>query len=234
MAEAKRRQPGGEQRAVRSRDSAVYPEPVARLIESFAKLPGIGRRSAERLAMHVLTAPSEEAAAFARALSDVKTSVRHCDVCFNLCRERLCSICEDTRRDRSTVLVVEQPKELIALETAGAYRGLYHVLMGRIDPLEGIGPDAITIDALAARLEDPSKNTGGEPVRELILGTNPTLEGDGTALYMAEVLKGVCEQRGVAMTRLARGVPMGGQIETTGRAVLADAIAGRTAMARDS
>ncbi|MEM7623958.1 MAG: recombination mediator RecR, partial [Planctomycetota bacterium] len=186
----------------------------------------IGRRSAERLAMHILTAPKEDASALAAALRDVKTSVRHCDVCFNLSNGAVCSICEDHRRDRSTVLVVEQPKDLIALETTASFRGLYHVLMGRIDPLEGIGPESITVDALLARIESPGRNAGGERVQEVILGTNPTLEGDGTALYLAEVLN----RTGIKVTRLARGVPMGGQIEMTGRAVLADAIVGRTAV----
>lgn len=207
-------------------ERAAYPEPVARLIEEFARLPGIGRRSAERLAFHVLKAAPAEAAGLAGAITDVKRLVRHCEVCFNLSHGRLCGVCEDERRDAGLVLVVEQPKDLLALETTGAYRGTYHVLMGRLDPMDGVGPESLTLEGLLRRVREPGANTRGEAVREVILGTNPTLDGDGTALFIAEELKGSA----VRVTRLARGVPLGGQIEMTGRAVLADAIVGRTAV----
>jgi len=218
-------EPGQPSRSRYPEPSAgAYPEPVSRLIESFLRLPGIGRRSAERLAFHVLKSPEDEATALAGAIRDVKKLVRHCDVCFNLSREALCSICADARRDRSRVLAVEQPKDLLAIETTGAYRGLYHVLMGRIDPMEGVGPEDITLDALLRRVDEPSVNAGRTAIEEVILGTNPTLEGDATAMYIGEQLA----TRRVRVTRLARGVPLGGRLEQAGKAVLADAIEGRT------
>ncbi|MAY75063.1 MAG: recombination protein RecR [Phycisphaerae bacterium] len=205
---------------------SAYPEPVSRLIAELSRLPGVGPRSAERLAFHILKGSDDEAAALRAAIGDVKKLIRHCRVCFNLCQDALCAVCEDERRDASVVMVVEQPKDLIALETTGAFRGVYHVLMGRIDPIDGVGPEELTVSSLVDRVEQASQNTRGEAVREVILGMNPTLEGDGTALFLADALKAT----GVSVTRLARGVPVGGQIELTGRAVLADAIVGRTAM----
>lgn len=200
-----------------------YPEPVERLVNAFARLPGVGKRSAERLAFWVLTAPAEEALELARAVEAVKQDVRHCSVCFNLTDADPCAICADARRDRGLVLVVEQPRDLIALEQTSLHRGVYHVLLGRLSPLEGVGPEELTIVRLFARVEDASKNSGGEPVREVVLGLNPTLEGDGTALYLSEELS----KRGVAVTRLARGLPAGGTLEHASKAVLADALAGR-------
>ena len=203
-----------------------YPAPVETLITEFARLPGIGRRSAERLAFHILKSDAPSALALARAVEDVKKNIRHCSVCYNLTDADPCSICSDPQRDRGTVLVVEQPKDLIALEQTGMYRGLYHVLMGHISPLDGVGPSDLTIPALLARIDSPAGNPGGVPIRELVLGLNPTLEGDGTGLYLAEQLKA----RGVRLTRLARGLPSGGQLEYANKAVLADAIQGRQAM----
>ncbi len=200
-----------------------YPEPVERLVAAFAKLPGVGRRSAERLAFWVLTAAPDEALELARAVEAVKKDVRHCSVCFNLTDADPCAICSDTRRDRGVVLVIEQPRDLIALEQTGLHRGVYHVLLGRLSPLEGIGPEELTVGRLLGRVEDPSKNSGGEPVREVVLGLNPTLEGDGTALFLSEELS----RRGVSVTRLARGLPAGGTLEQASKAVLADALAGR-------
>jgi recombination protein RecR len=221
--------------AARARATA-YPESVQRLIEEFATLPGVGRRSAERLAFHVLKAGKDEAMGLARAISDVKNEVRHCAVCFNLADRRspvtdspartLCAICELSTRERSVVMVVEQPKDLIALEQTGMYKGVYHVLMGRISPLDGVGPDDLTISALTQRVSDPGANTGGVPVREVVLALNPTLEADGTALYLAEQLRAA----GVRVTRLARGLPTGSQLEFANKAVLADAIEGRQPM----
>ncbi len=215
---------GGE----RSAAQAAYPEVMVRLIEELARLPGIGRRSAERLAFHLLKAPKEHALGLARAISDAKQNVRPCRICSNLAgipgdpQGSLCSVCADARRDRGTLMVVEQPRDLIALEQTGMYRGVYHVLMGRISPLDGVGPGDLTTGDLLARVDEPSAN-GGEPVREVILALNPTLEGDGTALYLAEEL----EKRGVKVTGLARGVPTGSQLEYANKAVLADAIEGR-------
>jgi recombination protein RecR len=209
-----------------ARGALAYPKPVERLISEFAALPGIGRRSAERLAFYVLKNEESVAEALARAIMDVKRSIKHCDVCWNLSDSDRCVVCRDAGRDRSLVLVVEQPKDLIALEQTGMYKGVYHVLMGRLSPLEGIGPEELTLQRLLERIDDPAQNTGGVAVAEVILGLNPTLEGDGTALYIAEELKG----RGVRMSRLARGLPSGSQLEYANKAVLADAIHGRRAV----
>jgi recombination protein RecR len=203
-----------------------YPGSVHRLIDLFAKLPGVGRRSAERLAFWVLRAEDDEAAALAEAISDVKRSVRPCSICANLTEADPCPICSDPRRDRGAVLVVEQPKDLIALEQTAMFRGVYHVLLGRLSPLDGVGPEDLTIAGLLARIDDPSRNAGGEQVREVILGLNPTLEGDGTALHLADEFR----RRGVPVSRLARGLPAGAQLEYASKAVLADAIAGRQPM----
>jgi recombination protein RecR len=203
--------------------SAAYPEPVQRLIAELAKLPGIGKRSAERLAFHVMKGETGAATALAQAILDTKQRVRHCRVCYSLTDDQTCAICEDARRDRGLVLVVEQPKDLLALEQTGLYKGVFHVLMGHISPLERIGPGDITAGALLERVRQPERNSGGVRVREVVMGLNPTLEGDGTALYLAEQLKGL----GVGVSRLARGLPTGSHLEYANRAVLADAIQGR-------
>jgi recombination protein RecR len=207
-----------------------YPESVNRLLTEFAKLPGIGRRSAERLAFFVLKEDRDEAMKLAKAIHDVKTKVRYCPISFNFAdadsEGGVCPINLDPRRDRSLVLVVEQPRDLIAIEGTGMYRGIYHVLLGRISPLDGVGPEDLTIPQLLARIDDPSKNAGGEKITEVVLALNPTLEGDGTSLYLAEQL----QQRGVKVSRLARGLPSGSQLEYASKAVLADAIAGRQSM----
>lgn len=218
--------------------SAAYPESVTRLIDELSRLPGIGRRSAERLTFHILKAQAVEALALSRAIADVKQRVSHCRVCYNLmdvpggnsaqahgsvAPGALCSICTSPERDRSLVMVVEQPKDLIALEQTGTYKGLYHVLMGRISPLEGISAGDLTVADLLARADDPAAHNLGTPIAEVILALNPTLEGDGTALYLA----GELERRHVRVTRLARGLPTGSQLEFASKAVLADAIQGR-------
>ncbi|MDQ7014366.1 MAG: recombination mediator RecR [Planctomycetota bacterium] len=205
---------------------SAYPEPVERLIAELSTLPGIGRRSAERLAFHLLKAEESTAMALARAITDVKQAVRHCSVCSNLTDHDPCPVCENPGRDRSRVLVVEQPKDLIALEQTGMFDGLYHVLMGRLSPLDGIGPGELTAAELFGRIDNPAQNPGGEAVVEVILGLNPTLEGDGTGLYLTEELR----KRGVTVTRLARGLPTGSQLEYVSKAVLADAIEGRQEM----
>lgn len=204
----------------------AYPEPVDRLIQEMATLPGIGRRSAERLAFHILKSDEPTAMKLARAIVDVKKAVRHCRICSNLSDGEVCAVCGDDRRDRGLVMVVEQPKDLIALEQTGMYRGVYHVLMGRLSPLDGIGPGDLTVNDLLRRLDDPAINPGGTPVREVVLGLNPTVEGDGTALYLTQEIR----RRGVKVSRLARGLPTGSQLEYANKAVLADAIEGRQAV----
>jgi recombination protein RecR len=198
---------------------AVYTETVSRLIDEFAKLPGIGRKSAERLADYVLRATDQEALGLARAIEDVKRNVGRCKRCYNLAEGDECEICRDPRRDSSQVCVVEQPRDVIAMEKPGTYRGLYHVLGGRIAPLDGTGPDQLTIDALVRRVR------AGE-VKEVILATNPTLEGDGTALYISQQLA----DTGVELTRLARGLASGMVLEFANRDMLADALANRRKM----
>ncbi len=206
--------------------AAAYPKTVERLIGEFAALPGIGRRSAERLAFHILKSERAVADSLAKALSDVKNTIRHCDVCWNLSDSARCELCCDPARDRSLVLVVEQPRDLIALELTGMYKGLYHVLMGRLSPLDGIGPGELTIASLSERLANKEANAGGVQVAEVILGLNPTAEGDGTALYLSDMLSA----RGLKVTRLARGLPTGSSLEFANKAVLADAIEGRRVM----
>ncbi|RMH10939.1 MAG: recombination protein RecR [Planctomycetota bacterium] len=205
--------------------NSAYPPAVDRLISALSRLPGIGPRSAERLAFHMLKSDKAEVLALAGAIADLKKAVRHCSVCFNLTEQDPCPICANPRREHDRILVVEQPKDLIALETTGMYQGVYHVLMGRISPLDGVGPEDLTIAALLARVD--REPAGGEAkVREVILGLNPTLEGDGTALFLAEKLRA----RKVQVTRLARGLPTGWQLEYANKAVLADAIQGRQSM----
>ncbi len=189
---------------------------VTRLIEEFAKLPGIGKKSAERLTYHILRVSEQEALALAEALRNVKENVHYCTACYNLAEDELCSICRDERRDRGLLCVVEQIRDLIALEQTGNYRGLYHVLLGRISPLEGIGPENLTIDALVERVR------GGQ-FRELIMATNPTLEGDGTTLHISSLLADFP----VPITRLARGITSGSVLEFASKEMLADALSGR-------
>ena len=192
-------------------------ESLERLKKEFQKLPGIGARSAERLAFHVLRGSGEEARALSKAVEDVKSRVRNCSICYNLTEEDPCAICRDPRRDNSMVVVVEHPRDVMQLEETGLVRGQYHVLMGHIAPLDGVEPSDLTIEALIERARS------GE-IREVVLGTNPTVEGDGTALYIRSLL----ENFGVRVTRLARGVPVGSQIEYATRAMLEAAITGRT------
>jgi recombination protein RecR len=191
-------------------------ESVARLVQEFSRLPGIGKKTAERLTYHVLRVSKSEALALADAIRNVKENVHYCKVCYNLAEGDLCEICQDQRRDQRQLCVVEQPRDLMSLEQAGAFRGLYHVLLGRIAPLEGIGPDQLTIDALVERVR-------GGAFREIIMGTNPTLEGDGTALYISNRLS----EFGVEITRLARGITTGSVLEFANKEILADALSGR-------
>ena len=195
-------------------DSVVY------MIDQLARLPGIGRKSAERLAYHLLRVPDTEAYALADSIRHVRENVRYCDICFNLAESEMCNLCRDPSRDQNTVCVVQQPRDLMAIEQSGTYRGLYHVLLGRIAPLENIGPDQLTIDNLVERVANGN-------FTEVIMATNPTVEGDGTALYISNVLS----QYAVPLTRLARGITTGSILEHTNKEILADAISGRQPLA---
>ena len=203
-------------------------DPVERLIDAFTDLPGVGRRSAERIAFHLLTVEPERARRLSQAIRDIKENVRHCAICSALTDQQRCHICENPRRDASVVLVVEQPKDMISLEQTGSFRGVYHVLCGRIDPLNGVEPGDLTVASFLERIDDPAANSRGERVSEVILGLNPDLEGDSTALYLTEQLR----ERNVRITRLARGLPTGSQLEYVSKAVLMDAIEGRQSLDR--
>jgi recombination protein RecR len=189
---------------------------VTNLIDQFAKLPGIGKKSAERLAYHVLRMHRSEALALADAIREVKQNVRYCRRCYNLAEEEECTICRDPRRDPEILCVVEQPRDLMALEQSGAYRGLYHVLLGRIAPLEGISAEQLTIEALVERV-------GSGSFKEVIMATNPTVEGDGTALHISNLLA----ELPIRITRLARGITTGSVLEFANKEILADALTGR-------
>lgn len=195
----------------------AYTKSLNDLIEQFGKLPGIGPKTAERLAFHILKADKAEAMALAEAIRNVKESIRQCRICCNLSEEEICGICGDPRRDKSTICVVEQPKDLIMLEKTGLCKWVYHVLNGHIAPLEGIEPADLTIDALVKRVRQ-----GG--IKEVVMATNPNLEGDGTALYIRSLLTPLS----VKVTRLARGLPSGSTIEFSSGTILADAILGRS------
>lgn len=195
-----------------------YSAVVDRLTAALGRLPGIGAKSAERLAHHLLKCSAEEALELADAIRAAKDQIKHCQVCYHLTEaaEPLCAICRDARRDHGLICVVEQSRDLLALEKAGAHHGVYHVLLGRLAPLQGMGPEQLTADALEERVRSGT-------VRELIMATNPNLEGDGTALYIANRLQG----HPVTITRLARGVASGSTLEFASRDMLADALAGR-------
>lgn len=196
--------------------SAIYTETLNRLIEEFGRLPGIGPKTAERLAFYILKADEDSAMALAKAVSDVKTKIRHCKTCYNLAEGDICSICADAKRDKSIICVVEQPKDIISLEKTGMCKWVYHVLQGHIAPLDGIEPGDLTIDELVSRVK-----AGG--VNEIVMATNPNMSGDGTALYISSLLKSLP----VKITRLARGLPTGTTIEYASGKILNDAIIGR-------
>ena len=189
---------------------------ISRLLEELGKLPGIGPKSAERITHFLLGNETKEVLALADALRDIAQKVHPCRQCYNLTEGELCGICTDARRDPSVLCVVEQPRDLASIERAGSFRGMYHVLQGKLAPLDGVGPEKLTIDALLHRVAQ-----GG--VKEVIMATNPTLEGDGTALYISNLLAG----SGAKMTRLARGLPSGSVLEFANTQMLADAIEGR-------
>ena len=195
---------------------AEWSSSVGDLVEQLGRLPGIGRKSAERLAYHLLRVPQGEALALAEAIRHVRENVRYCEVCFNLSEGPLCSICRDPKRDSARLCIVEQPRDLMSLEQAGVFRGVYHVLLGRIAPLDGVGPDQLTIDSLVDRVRAGNFS-------EVIMATNPTVEGDGTALYISNLLSDMP----LEMTRLARGITPGSILEFANKEILADALNGR-------
>jgi recombination protein RecR len=190
-------------------------EPIRRLIEELSRLPGIGEKTAERLAFHLLSHPKDDALRLAGAIRDVKEQVKSCGACYNITEQDPCAVCSDARRDLAVVCVVEQSKDLWAIEKSGAFRGGYHVLHGHLAPLDGVGPENLTIPGLLARVRK-----GG--IREVILATNPTPEGDATAFYIQRALGD-----GVRVTRIARGIPAGSTLEYSDRTVVGDALSGR-------
>lgn len=195
---------------------AYYPEPVARLIEALERLPGIGPKTAQRLAFFLLKRPAGEVRELAESLLAVKERIAACSTCFNVTDEDPCRICADPARDPHTLCVVEEPNDLLAMERTGEYRGRYHVLLGALSPLDGIGPEDLKVKELLARLD------AGEAT-EVILATNPNVEGEATALYLAKLLRPL----GVRVTRIARGLPIGGDLEYADQVTLTKALEGR-------
>jgi len=199
--------------------SAVTPEPVARLIEAFAQLPGVGPKTASRLTFYLLRRPAEQSEALAEALRDLKQKTVFCSSCYNITEQSPCGVCRDDSRDRSIICVVEEPLDVLAIDRTGEFRGLYHVLHGSISPVDGIGPDELRIGELMARLDV-------EPIQEVLLATNPNLEGEATAMYLARLI----QPKGVRVTRLARGLPVGGDLEYADSVTLGRALEGRREM----
>ncbi|HEX4692209.1 MAG TPA: recombination mediator RecR [Solirubrobacteraceae bacterium] len=198
--------------------------PLQRLVTEFSKLPGIGNRTAQRLAFHVLRASPEDAAALAQALRDVKEKITLCEICFNLAEGPRCAICLDERRDTSLICVVEEPADVIPIERTHEYRGRYHVLGGALSPIDGVEPEDLKITQLFARVASPDENE----VREVILATNPTTTGEATALHLAAGLHERAPE--VAVTRLASGLPVGGDLEYADEVTLGRAFSGRRAL----
>jgi len=195
---------------------AYYPEPVARLIEALQRLPGIGPKTAQRLTFFLLKRPADEVKTLAESLTQLKELIVHCGICFNVTEEDPCRICSDPRRDQRIFCVVEEPNDLLAIERTGEFRGRYHVLLGALSPLDGIGPEDLRVRELLFRLETPG-------VEEVILATNPSVEGEATAIYLAKLLKPL----GMRITRIARGLPVGGDLEYADEVTLSKALEGR-------
>lgn len=196
--------------------SYFYAPPVAKLIEEFEKLPGIGHKTAQRLAFHVLNLPLEKAESLANAIRDAKHKTRYCSICSNLTENDPCAICSAVNRDQGVICIVEDPRDVVAMERIREFKGLYHVLQGVISPMEGIGPGDIKIKELLHRIRD------GE-IREVILATNPDVEGEATAMYISKLLKPI----GIKTTRIAYGIPVGGDLEYADEVTLAKALEGR-------
>lgn len=186
---------------------------ISCLIDAFAQLPGIGRKTAQRLAFHVIHQSKEDAEQFAQAILNVKEKVRYCKTCYHLTEEEECDICKDPKRDETVICVVETPKDLLAIESTKEFHGKYHVLHGAISPMEGIGPEDIKLKELIIRLQN-------QPVQEVIVATNPTIEGEATAMYLSKILKST----GIVVSRLAHGIPMGGDLEYADQMTLAKSL----------
>jgi recombination protein RecR len=204
--------------------SAPLIEPVARLIDSFARLPGIGPKTAQRLTYHLLRAPETEARALASALIAMREQVVFCERCFNISDRPVCAICSDPGRDGTLLCVVEEPLDVLALERTGEFKGRYHVLHGAISPIDGVGPERLKIRQLLERADEAHR--AGEQFEEVVIATNPTLEGEATAMYLAERLEGVVG----SVTRIARGLPVGGDLEYADEVTLIRALQGRRAL----
>jgi recombination protein RecR len=199
-------------------------EPVARLIESLSRLPGIGPKTAQRLTYHLLRAPETEARALAAALIAVREQVVFCERCFNISEQAVCAICSDPGRDMTRLCVVEEPLDVLALERTGEFKGLYHVLHGAISPIDGVGPERLKIRQLLERAEEAQ--LAGERFEEVVIATNPTLEGEATAMYLAERLESLVG----SVTRIARGLPVGGDLEYADEVTLIRSLQGRRAI----
>jgi recombination protein RecR len=212
-ARGKKRERAGEQ------DARISGKALGRMVEAFMRLPGIGRKSAERLAFAVLGMPREDAAGIAHAIIDLKDSSRYCSLCNNITEDELCSICSDPKRDPSAICVVEEPSNILVLEKSATYRGAYHALLGAIAPLDGIGPEDLKIDGLMDRLRSGR-------VHEVIVATNPTVKGETTALYLSKIIKPL----GITVTRIAYGLPVGGDIEYADENTVQRALQGRREM----
>ncbi len=196
---------------------SVYIEPLAKLVNAFSKLPGIGGKTALRLAYHAIKAPEADVNELVEALTQIRQKIKYCSNCGNFCEGETCEICADARRDQSIICVVKDPRDVIAMEKTGSFKGVYHVLHGTISPMDGIGPDDIRIKELLMRIDS---------AREVILATNPDVEGDATAVYIARLLKPM----GIKTTRIAHGIPIGGDLEYIDEVTLAKALDGRREM----
>lgn len=196
--------------------SLLHAQPIARLIQELARLPGIGEKTASRLALHILRSSRENAEALSRAILEVKEKIRLCNRCFNLTDQELCRICQDAKRNQEVICVVSGPEDLMALERSGGYQGLYHVLHGVLSPLEGIGPEDLRLEELLSRLREGK-------IQEVILATNPSVEGEATAQYLSQVIKPL----GLRVTRIARGVPMGGDLQYIDQVTLTKSLENR-------
>ena len=201
---------------------SIYTPALQKLIDELGKLPGVGPKSAQRIAFHLIKLPEQDALSLANAIQEAKQKVRFCEICFNMSDEVICEICSDTQRDSSLVCVVEEPRDIVALERTREYKGLYHVLQGAINPIDGIGPEQLKIRELLERLK-------GNTLQEVILCTNPNIEGEATAMYLAKLI----EPLGIQVSRIASGLPVGGDLEYADELTLGRALEGRRKITAD-